>query len=146
MFFLLTDLDSGIMESPRTPRTPSGDGPSLRKVLDQRRQLVMQLFEEEKTFFPSSILFWILVHYDGKSSNCNHSVFDVDSSKDDSVSANTRRRLSFQVSSSVEDSRSTAKVDGVKPANVQRDVKRCHGGIQLTHCLKLVFFGYFSLV
>ncbi|GAV08200.1 hypothetical protein RvY_17928 [Ramazzottius varieornatus] len=48
------DLDSNIMESPRTPRTPGGDGPSLRKVLDQRRQLVMQLFEEEKTFFPST--------------------------------------------------------------------------------------------
>jgi len=51
--FNLLELESGVLESPRTPRTPGGDSTTLRKTLDQRRQLVMQLFEEEKTFFPT---------------------------------------------------------------------------------------------
>lgn len=53
--FNLLELESGVVESPRTPRTPreGSDGTTLRKVLDLRRQLVMQFFEEEKTFFPS---------------------------------------------------------------------------------------------
>lgn len=46
------ELEAGTAETPLTPRTP-GDSTSLRKVLDQRRQLVMELFQEEGTFFPS---------------------------------------------------------------------------------------------
>ena len=47
--------------SPRTPKTPSSPGGfSLRRILDQRRTLVMQLFEE-KGLFPSGEYFrtWI---------------------------------------------------------------------------------------
>ena len=38
--------------SPRTPKTPGSPGAysSLRKILDQRRTLVMQLFEEQGLF------------------------------------------------------------------------------------------------
>lgn len=49
-------LDGGDMGSPRTPKTPA-DGEkshsSLRRTLEQRRQLVMQLFSEEG-WFPSA--------------------------------------------------------------------------------------------
>ncbi|KAF5276672.1 hypothetical protein FQA39_LY06476 [Lamprigera yunnana] len=47
----------GESSSPRTPKTP-GTGREVekghRKILEQRRQLVMQLFQEHNTFFPSS--------------------------------------------------------------------------------------------
>ncbi|KAK4871834.1 hypothetical protein RN001_015958 [Aquatica leii] len=47
----------GESSSPRTPKTP-GTGREVekghRKILEQRRQLVMQLFQELNTFFPSS--------------------------------------------------------------------------------------------
>ena len=44
--------------SPMTPKTPSSPGAfsSLRKILDQRRQLVVQLFEEHGSLFPSGQL------------------------------------------------------------------------------------------
>ncbi|OWF36187.1 protein capicua homolog isoform X3 [Mizuhopecten yessoensis] len=47
-------LESGL-SSPMTPRTPSSPGQfsSLRRILDQRRQLVMQLFQEHG-LFPSA--------------------------------------------------------------------------------------------
>jgi len=47
---------SDMSESPRTPKTPSSPGgySSLRRILDQRRALVMQLFNEYGSFFPSS--------------------------------------------------------------------------------------------
>ena len=46
------------LTSPRTPRTPNSPGvySSLRKILDQRRTLVMQLFEEHG-LYPSCKLF-----------------------------------------------------------------------------------------
>ncbi|XP_055330555.1 protein capicua homolog [Paramacrobiotus metropolitanus] len=47
------ELENGVLESPRTPRTPA-DSSSLRKTLDQRRQAVMELFQEEGTFFPTA--------------------------------------------------------------------------------------------
>ncbi|XP_069118802.1 protein capicua homolog [Argopecten irradians] len=47
-------LESGL-SSPMTPRTPNSPGQfsSLRRILDQRRQLVMQLFQEHG-LFPSA--------------------------------------------------------------------------------------------
>lgn len=47
----LSDVD---IHSPMTPKTPSSPGQfsSLRRILDQRRTLVMQLFEEN-SLFPS---------------------------------------------------------------------------------------------
>ncbi|OWA54259.1 putative Protein capicua-like protein [Hypsibius exemplaris] len=50
---LRNDVDSGIAESPRTPRTPI-EGTTLRTTLDMRRKLVMELFEQEKTYFPTT--------------------------------------------------------------------------------------------
>lgn len=51
--FFSGDLDDGF-NSPRTPRTPSSPGMSShRRVLDQQRQLVIQLFEEQQNFFPT---------------------------------------------------------------------------------------------
>lgn len=59
---LISDVDAG---SPRTPKTPGGGVASVvgvnrndnerghRKVLEQRRQLVMQLFQEHG-YFPST--------------------------------------------------------------------------------------------
>ncbi|KAK3107505.1 hypothetical protein FSP39_016100 [Pinctada imbricata] len=49
------DSSSSIPCSPMTPKTPSSPGQfsSLRRILDQRRQLVMQLFEEHG-LFPSA--------------------------------------------------------------------------------------------
>ncbi|XP_043229830.1 putative transcription factor capicua [Amphibalanus amphitrite] len=39
----------------RSPRTPGGDkSGSLRRILDQRRSLVLQLFHEQGGFYPSS--------------------------------------------------------------------------------------------
>lgn len=48
-----TDVD---VNSPMTPKTPSSPGQfsSLRRILDQRRTLVMQLFEENG-LFPSGM-------------------------------------------------------------------------------------------
>lgn len=43
--------------SPRTPRTPGTSRESdrgHRKILEQRRQLVLQLFKEHNTLFPST--------------------------------------------------------------------------------------------
>ena len=41
--------------SPRTPRTPGSEkSGSLRRILDQRRSLVLQLFQEQGGFYPSS--------------------------------------------------------------------------------------------
>jgi hypothetical protein len=55
------ELEEGSFGSPRTPRsprTPSSPGGStavsLRRVFDTRRLLVMQLFEEQGTVFPSA--------------------------------------------------------------------------------------------
>ncbi|RZF39984.1 hypothetical protein LSTR_LSTR002387 [Laodelphax striatellus] len=53
-----TDEGGGLggLESPRTPKTPGGRDAAEkghRKVLEQRRQLVMQLFQEQG-FFPST--------------------------------------------------------------------------------------------
>ena len=42
--------------SPRTPRTPRDGGSSLRRILDTRRHLVMQLFQEHG-FFPTCMPF-----------------------------------------------------------------------------------------
>lgn len=57
------ELEEGVFGSPRTPRsprTPSSPGGSsnvsLRRMLDNRRLLVMQLFEEQGTLFPSGTL------------------------------------------------------------------------------------------
>ena len=49
------DLFEGELQSPRTPRTPSSPGTfsSLRRILDLRRQHVMQLFEESTSLFPT---------------------------------------------------------------------------------------------
>jgi len=62
-YFAVVDLEEGVFGSPRTPRsprTPSSPGGSsnvsLRRVLDNRRLLVMQLFEEQQTLFPSGTL------------------------------------------------------------------------------------------
>ena len=51
------ELIEGDIGSPRTPKTPSSPGAysSLRRILDQRRTLVMQLFEEHG-LFPSGQL------------------------------------------------------------------------------------------
>ncbi|XP_066158424.1 protein capicua homolog isoform X3 [Euwallacea fornicatus] len=51
----LQDTDEGTSPSPRTPRTPGTKDPDKghRRTLEQRRQLVMQLFKEH-SFFPSS--------------------------------------------------------------------------------------------
>ncbi|XP_005110787.2 protein capicua homolog [Aplysia californica] len=49
------DFD-GDTNSPRTPKTPTPNSPgtfSTRRILDQRRQLVMQLFDQH-TLFPSN--------------------------------------------------------------------------------------------
>lgn len=51
----LTDMGEG--NSPRTPRTPGTSRESdrgHRKILEQRRQLVLQLFKEHNTLFPST--------------------------------------------------------------------------------------------
>ncbi|KAL3290368.1 hypothetical protein HHI36_023710 [Cryptolaemus montrouzieri] len=51
----LTDMSEG--NSPRTPRTPGTSRESdrgHRKILEQRRQLVLQLFKEHNTLFPST--------------------------------------------------------------------------------------------
>lgn len=50
------------LRSPRTPKTPASLNRGLdcgmekghRKVLEQRRQLVVQLFEENNTLFPTT--------------------------------------------------------------------------------------------
>ncbi|XP_023931096.1 protein capicua homolog [Lingula anatina] len=49
------EFNEGELPSPMTPKTPSSPGAfsSLRRILDQRRQLVMQLFEEYG-WFPSA--------------------------------------------------------------------------------------------
>ena len=49
------DSESLLLGSPRTPKTPSSPGgfTSMRRILDQRRQLVMTLFDQEG-LFPSS--------------------------------------------------------------------------------------------
>lgn len=58
-FFLASDNENS-GRSPRTPKTPSqrsGDPAAEkghRKILEQRRQLVMQLFQEQENIFPSS--------------------------------------------------------------------------------------------
>lgn len=68
------NMESAAEKSPRTPKTPlpsslrSGGGPMSasenghgeqnekghRKLLEQRRQLVMQLFQENDSWFPST--------------------------------------------------------------------------------------------
>lgn len=47
--------DSGEASSPRTPKTPGGKDQEKghRRILEQRRQLVMQLFQDNG-FFPST--------------------------------------------------------------------------------------------
>lgn len=52
----LQEADEGASPSPRTPRTPGAKDPDKghRKTLDQRRRLVMQLFHEFSTFYPST--------------------------------------------------------------------------------------------
>lgn len=47
--------DSGEASSPRTPKTPGGKDQEKghRRILEQRRQLVMQLFRDYG-FFPST--------------------------------------------------------------------------------------------
>jgi len=46
---------SALGRSPRTPRTPGSEkSGSLRRILDQRRSLVLQLFQEQAGFYPSS--------------------------------------------------------------------------------------------
>jgi len=49
---LVVDFEDGAIPSPRTPKTPGSPGmhSSLRRMLDQRRQLVMMLFEEHGLF------------------------------------------------------------------------------------------------
>lgn len=50
----MTEMDEA--SSPRTPKTPSTGRDSEkghRKVLEERRQLVLQLFREQETCFPS---------------------------------------------------------------------------------------------
>ncbi|KAK3597989.1 hypothetical protein CHS0354_042342 [Potamilus streckersoni] len=49
------ELSESDLQSPCTPKTPSSDGQfsSLRRILDQRRNLVMQLFDEHG-LFPSA--------------------------------------------------------------------------------------------
>jgi len=61
-WLMVGELEEGVFGSPRTPRsprTPSSPGGStnvsLRRVLDNRRLLVMQLFEEQGTLFPSGM-------------------------------------------------------------------------------------------
>lgn len=51
----LQEADEGASPSPRTPRTPGTKDPDKghRRTLEQRRQLVMQLFTEH-SFFPSA--------------------------------------------------------------------------------------------
>jgi hypothetical protein len=52
-YVLLTvEFDESVLGSPRTPKTPGSPGmhSSLRRMLDQRRQLVMMLFEEHGLF------------------------------------------------------------------------------------------------
>ncbi|GLH00711.1 Protein pangolin, isoform J [Gryllus bimaculatus] len=48
--------ESGEASSPRTPKTPGGKDSEKghRRMLEQRRQLVMQLFHEQGCFFPST--------------------------------------------------------------------------------------------
>ena len=47
--------ESGEASSPRTPKTPGGKDQEKghRRILEQRRQLVMQLFQEDG-IFPST--------------------------------------------------------------------------------------------
>lgn len=59
MFLFILDCSDGEVNSPRSPHTPKTprEGSekvhsSLRRILDQRRQLVMQLFQEHG-YFPS---------------------------------------------------------------------------------------------
>ncbi|XP_050314049.1 protein capicua homolog isoform X2 [Anthonomus grandis grandis] len=51
----LTEADDGTSPSPRTPRTPGSKDPDKghRKILEQRRKLVMQMFGEH-SYFPSA--------------------------------------------------------------------------------------------
>ena len=67
MCYFAGELEEGVFGSPRTPRsprTPSSPGGSsnvsLRRVLDSRRLLVMQLFEEQGTLFPSGTMLLLL--------------------------------------------------------------------------------------
>ena len=47
-------LDVNSPATPRTPKTPRDGHSSLRHILDQRRALVLQLFNESGGWFPSS--------------------------------------------------------------------------------------------
>jgi len=62
MYAGVGELEEGMFGSPRTPRSPrtpsspgSSSNVSLRRVLDNRRLLVMQLFHEQGTLFPSGM-------------------------------------------------------------------------------------------
>lgn len=49
-------METGEASSPRTPKTPgTGRDPEKghRKMLEMKRKLVMQLFDEQQSYFPS---------------------------------------------------------------------------------------------
>ena len=60
-YLIVAELLESDLASPHTPKTPSSPGAysSLRRILDQRRTLVMQLFEENG-LFPSGRTFTYL--------------------------------------------------------------------------------------
>ena len=70
------ELIEGDIGSPRTPKTPSSPGAysSLRRILDQRRTLVMQLFEEHG-LFPSGELWRHTIRVVGN--RCYSIIFSV---------------------------------------------------------------------
>ena len=61
-YLIVAELLESDLASPRTPKTPSSPGAysSLRRILDQRRTLVMQLFEENGLFPSGKTLSYLL--------------------------------------------------------------------------------------
>lgn len=50
----MTDMEGNSPRTPRTPGTSRESDRGHRKILEQRRQLVLQLFKEHNTFFPTA--------------------------------------------------------------------------------------------
>lgn len=59
----ISSSDYEDLNSPRTPKTPSSPGAfSNRRILDHRRQLVMQLFQEHGLYPSSKVLLAFFCH------------------------------------------------------------------------------------
>ena len=58
--FFFSEFAESDLSSPMTPKTPSSPGAfSTRRMLDQRRQLVMQLFDDQGLYPSSKCTFYL---------------------------------------------------------------------------------------